>query len=94
MKCREFEKHLPDWQGGRLSEEWAARMEAHRRLCPVCNRAAQSEQHGKQTIGGAVENAHDSSLDRSSSIDRCRTTSSSRRLGCAGSGVLRGTTMM
>lgn len=36
MRCRAFEENLAEWVRGRLSEEEAAQMEAHRARCPAC----------------------------------------------------------
>lgn len=43
MNCRHFQNHLADWVSGRLSEEQAAPMEAHRAACPACARAEREE---------------------------------------------------
>jgi anti-sigma factor RsiW len=43
MRCRAFEESLAEWIRGRLSEEEAAEMEAHRAMCPACSRAAAQE---------------------------------------------------
>ena len=36
MNCRQFNKQVSDFAGGRLSSDTAARMSAHRDKCPAC----------------------------------------------------------
>jgi anti-sigma factor RsiW len=36
MNCRQFNKQVSDFAGGRLSSDMAARMSAHRDSCPAC----------------------------------------------------------
>jgi len=43
MNCRKFEEQLADWVSGRLPEDRAAALEAHRALCPACAQAEKEE---------------------------------------------------
>ena len=38
MNCRQFNKQVADFASGRLSSDMAARMSAHRDICPACAR--------------------------------------------------------